>query len=85
MKSENMKQITMPFSPASLYFLPSGPNFLFNTIVLIVRLDLLSSNSPEGHEENHDIFSRTPRRLGRPQSGLPPDFMPEALQKNTYV
>jgi len=77
-----MKQITLPFSPARLYFLPSGPNSLFSTIAFIVRPDLLSSNSPEGHEKNHDIFSRPSWRLGRPQSGLPPDFRPEALQKD---
>jgi len=69
----------MPFSPARYYFLPSGANFLLSIIVLIIRPDLLSNNSLEGHEENHDIFSRRPRHLDRAQSGLPPDYRPEAL------
>ena len=75
----------MPFSPACYYFLLSGSNFILSKIVLIIRPDLLSSNSPEGHEENHGIFSHLSRRLGRAQSGLPPDYRPEVPQKDTFA
>jgi len=85
MKVKITKQHIRPFSPTRYYIPPSGPNILLSTIVLIIRPDLLSSNSPEGHEENRDIFSRRPRRLARAQYSLPLDYRLEALQKNALT
>jgi hypothetical protein len=75
----------MSFSPTCYCSSPSHPNILLSTIVLIIRPDVLSNNSPEGHEENHDIFSRNPRRLGRSQNALPPHYRAETLQLDTLT
>jgi hypothetical protein len=62
----------MSFYPVCC-FLSFSPDMFLSTLVSIMRPDVLTSNSPEGHEKAQN-FQSIELVSGRGQKGLPPKY-----------